>query len=106
MSAFSKYCEREINIMGTHGEIKGNMRTNEITYYDFISKNEVTYHISTTEEGHRGSDYSMICDFIQLLNGNSEKNKTDVSISVESHLLAIYAELSRKCGGKSICIKD
>lgn len=106
MSAFSKYCEREINIMGTHGEIKGNMRTNEITYYDFISKNEVTYHISTTEEGHGGSDYSMICDFVQLLNGNSEKNKTDVSISVESHLLAIYAELSRKCGGKSICIKD
>lgn len=105
MSAFSFNCEREIDIMGTHGEIKGNMRENKITLYDFISKNEVTYHISTVEEGHGGSDYSMICDFIQLLNGNNKKNKTDVSVSVESHLLSIYAEESRKNGGKVVCIK-
>lgn len=101
MCAFTEHCERIINIMGSHGQIVGNLEKSTLEISDFITGNHTLLHVHTPQGGHSGSDYSMMREFVLSVRGGKE-SKTSADESVESHLIALAAEESRLQGGKSI----
>lgn len=99
MSAFTETCSREINLMGTKGQIKGNMELGIIEYYDFVSGNKERIQVHAAEGGHSGSDTMMMKDFVHLVSTDGAgRSNTDASISLESHLMALAAEEARISG--------
>ena len=95
MTAFTNQCARRIRLMGTKGEIKGDMDAGIIELTDFVSGNQEKIQLHTPAKGHNGSDMSMMHDFVRMV-GEGKKGKTDASVSVESHLMALAAEEARK----------
>ena len=101
MSAFNKG-GRKIRIMGTKGEINDEMKDDHITFFDFATRE--TTEISITDAvldehisgGHGGGDRGIIRSFCQFLAGTYEGNSiTDISTSIENHLVTFAAEKSR-----------
>lgn len=95
MTAFTNQCARRIRLMGTKGEIKGDMDAGIIELTDFVSGNQEKIQLHTPAKGHNGSDMSMMHDFVRMV-GEGKKGKTDASVSGESHLMALAAEAARK----------
>ena len=95
MTAFTNQCARRIRLMGTKGEIKGDMDAGIIELTDFVSGNQEKIQLHTPAKWHNGSDMSMMHDFVRMV-GEGKKGKTDASVSVESHLMALAAEEARK----------
>ena len=98
MSAFSTRCSRVINIMGTKGQIKGNMEDGIIEIDHFVTGEKVTIQLNTSPKGHSGSDTNMMADFVKLVAGDASCGKSSAEISVASHLIALAAEKSRVTG--------
>lgn len=103
MCAFSNKCERIINIMGTKGQIRGNMEENTIEVVDFVTGRTTKIELHVPATGHSGSDVSMMKDFVSLvaLDGNNEC-KSSALEAIQSHLIALAAEESRLYKGKVI----
>lgn len=104
MSAFTEKCERMINIMGTRGQIRGNMEDNTIEYWDFASGEHQTFQLRVPSGNHSGSDVSMMKDFVKLIASGAVQSRTSADASVESHLMALAAEESRRLGGQLITL--
>jgi hypothetical protein len=90
---------RQYHIMCTDGEIEADDRTNTLTIRRFpvngLAPEQVEVrHIETSAVGHGGSDIVMMEDF--FLRGGAERSS--VSRSVESHLMALAAEEARVTG--------
>lgn len=105
MCAFTEHCERIINVMGSCGQIRGNMESSTLEINDFASGNHTTLHVHTPAGGHSGSDAAMMRDFLQTLHCGGG-SKTSADASVESHLIALAAEESRLRGGEAIDMKE
>ncbi|KQL52588.1 oxidoreductase [Heyndrickxia shackletonii] len=107
MCGFTRIQTRRVQVMGTKGEIIGNMEDNEISIYDFLTKQETVIKLHEPVGGHGGGDTAIVKNFI-----NEVKNYTDgqslssASVSLQSHLMAFAAEDSRLQKGKSIELKD
>lgn len=103
MCAFTNNCERVINIMGTKGQIKGNMEENTIEIIDFVTGNKIEISLHTPATGHSGSDVAMMKEFVSLVksDGNA-KCKSNAIEAIQSHLIALAAEESRVQQGKVI----
>ena len=100
MCAFTNKCERIINLMGTKGQIRGNMEENEIVVEDFATGKTTKIVVKVPKGGHSGSDVSMMKEFVNLVaTGGTAKSVSAASESVESHLMALAAEESREHGG-------
>lgn len=100
MCAFTNKCERIINLMGTKGQIRGNMEENEIILQDFASGNTTKIEVKIPKGGHSGSDVAMMKEFVNLVaTGGTAKSVSAASESVESHLMALAAEESREHNG-------
>lgn len=95
---------RRIRLMGTRGEMKGDMEQGTIEIADFTSGMTETIRLHTSTKGHGGSDMSMTRDFVRMI-GEGKQGKTDAAVSVESHLMALAAEESR-VEGRSIDFSD
>ena len=107
MSAFGENCERIINVMGSKGQIKGNMESNTLELYDFASGLKSTLVVRIPEGGsHSGSDVSMMREFVELVAGGATDSKTGAAASVESHLATLAAEESRIHGGMPIDVDE
>ncbi len=103
MSAFGENCERIINVMGSRGQIKGDMESNTLEVYDFASGLKSTLVVRIPEGGsHSGSDVSMMREFVELVANGATDSKTGAAASVESHLATLAAEESRLQGGMPI----
>ncbi|MBP3388864.1 MAG: Gfo/Idh/MocA family oxidoreductase [Clostridia bacterium] len=90
---------RQFHIMCTEGEIEADDRTNTLTVRRFpvngaAPEQVEVRHIETSSIGHGGSDLVMMEDF--FLRGGAERSS--VTRSVESHLMALAAEESRVTG--------
>ena len=94
MTAFTNQCARRIRLMGTKGEIKGDMEAGIIEVTEFVSGTKEIIKLHTPTKGHSGSDMSMMKDFVRMV-GEGKRGKTNADISVESHLMALAAEESR-----------
>ncbi len=104
MSAFNKG-GRRIRIMGTRGELDGDMRGEYVTFYDLEAKKTEQIPIvnAVTDEsikgGHGGGDQGIMRAFCQYLSGTYEGNAiTDIATSVENHLVTFAAEEARLHG--------
>lgn len=95
---------RSIKIMGTMGEIVGDMSANTITVTVFGQK-PVTTDVRTLAKdfsGHGGGDNRLVQDLLNLEEGNSGEALTSIEKSMESHYMAFAAEYSRLHHGESV----
>lgn len=108
MCAFTNSDGRQIKVMGTMGDIIGNIDTHMITVQAFGQEPQV---IDTTKlaedlnglDGHEGGDNMLMVSLNQAMHeikaGKPVKTLTAIEDSVQSHTMALAAEFSRVNGG-------
>lgn len=105
MEAFTSYDGRRTRVMGSMGDIVGDMTTFTIT--DFRTKKSMVYDSGNFEEaasvklsgGHGGGDWRLLRDWIQAISQQNPNLLTStIDASIESHLMGFMAEQSRKTG--------
>jgi predicted dehydrogenase len=96
MSAFTHRTERDMRLMGTNGEIFANFEDDEIEIHNFITGLVIKQKVWRPNSGHGGADEIIMRDFVNLVQSNgNEKGLSDISISVQSHVMAFASEISR-----------
>lgn len=99
MNGFNK-AGRYIHIMGTKGEIRGAMDdSTPITIYDLATNETTVIPIQSKDgimSGHGGGDNGIVESFYDYIaNGEKGISISDISTSVENHLIVFAAEKSR-----------
>lgn len=103
MSAFSPEIYRTLQVMGTLGQIEGDMRTNRVTTSVFGQTPRTVDTASGGEYGgHGGGDIRMFDALLALVSGGTGAALSSIERSVESHLACFAAERSRRNGGASV----
>lgn len=103
MCGFTREQTRMIQVMGTKGEIRGNMEKNEISIYDFLSKQETIVKFPAPVGGHGGGDFGIVRSFLDDVKHHGHRESlSSASVSIRSHLMAFAAEDSRLNKGESI----
>jgi len=92
MEAFVSYEGRRTRIMGSLGDVTGDMESFTLTSF----KNSKRLRWSMKTDAHGGGDHAMVRDWVQAV-GQQDASLLSSSIaeSVESHLMAFAAERSR-----------
>jgi len=111
MSAFT-HMHRNIRIMGTKGEIWGNMEQNTIHKFDFatnriteVSASDAALGISHAD-GHGGGDAGVVNALYRYLTGQvGPESLSELGISARNHMIAFAAEKSRT-EGRVICMDE
>lgn len=87
MLGFTREQSRMVQIMGTKGEIRGNMEENSISIYDFLTKQETIIKFDHPVGGHGGGDNGIVRSFLRAIDstGNDE-NISSAAVSLRSHL--------------------
>lgn len=95
MEAFTSYHGRRTRIMGSHGDIVGDMKS--FTYTNFLSGDKTVWSMET--DGHGGGDWNLVADWVQAI-AKQDKSllSSTIDASVESHLMGFAAEKSRLGG--------
>ncbi|WP_223589530.1 Gfo/Idh/MocA family protein [Neobacillus bataviensis] len=107
MCGFTREQTRIVQIMGTKGEIRGNMEENSISIFDFLTKQETVIKFDNPIGGHGGGDSGIMRTFLREIQyGNKQESVSSAFASVRSHLMAFAAEESRLNQGQSIKIDD
>ncbi len=107
MSAFTSFGGRTIKVMGTMGDLWGDMHYNRIRICEFGKEEELIDlgHIEKDFAGHGGGDRGLILSFLDYMEGKPADNTiTTLETSIESHLAALAAEESRLKNGLPIDI--
>ena len=95
MEAFTSYHGRRTRIMGSHGDIVGDMSRFEHT--DFLTGEKTVWEQKT--DGHGGGDWNLVSDWIQAVAAQDSSLLTStIAASIESHVMGFAAEVSRKEG--------
>ncbi len=95
MEAFTSYHGRRTRIMGSHGDVVGDMQKFEHT--DFLTGQKTVWEQET--DGHGGGDWNLVSDWIQAVAAQDSSLLTStIAASIESHLMGFAAEISRKEG--------
>ena len=103
LSGFTNRMTRTLKIMCERGEIRASEFENEIEITRFAANavdrsDSLVIHPEATTSGHGGGDSQIVEDFIALLEGRSAGALSEISRSVESHMMACAAEESRVSG--------
>lgn len=101
MSSFNEG-GRYIRVMGTEGEIYGDMDKNTIDYYSFktrtheiINPNDQKLTGSITD-GHGGGDKGIVEDLYEYMVGEADESSlSEIKISTQNHLIVFAAEEAR-----------
>ena len=108
MTAFTYESGRKYTFHGTAGEIRLDEDRDLLCVMPFGQSREDIRISDLVEEmssfGHGGGDYGLIQAFYKILTGKGPSD-TALERSVESHLLALAAEQSRK-SGKVVFLHD
>jgi predicted dehydrogenase len=100
MSAFTPDIYRTIQVMGTLGQIDGDIRNSKLKLSVFGREpREIKAANSKELGGHGGGDERMFDRFVKLVEGETEVSPSSIENSVESHLACFAAERSRLNGG-------
>ncbi len=92
MEAFTSYHGRKTRVMGSHGDIVGDMSS--FTYTDFRTGKSEEW--SMTTDGHGGGDWKLVADWIQAVSQKDARLlSSTIDDSIESHLMGFMAEKSR-----------
>ncbi|WP_181307824.1 Gfo/Idh/MocA family protein [Rufibacter sp. XAAS-G3-1] len=103
MEAFTSYHDRRTRIMGSMGDMVGDMT--ELVVTDFRTRKSTTF-VPKAEDvegyknsGHGGGDWLLVKDFVQAVAQQNAKVLTStIDESIESHIMGFMAEESRKKG--------
>lgn len=115
MSGLTQTGGRRVQIMGTQGEILGNMDEGKFTLYRYATGEKLEIHCSMGgdgqggADGHGGGDERMVNSFLKNVNrfdSNPSYGLTSATASLQSHLMAFAAEHSRLHGGQAVKIAD
>ncbi len=103
LSGFTNKMSRTIKIMCEDGEIRGDDNANIIEVTKFASNYVEEYrqkviHTEVVTGGHGGGDTLLMEDFLKLIGESKTEGRSSVRQSVESHIMAYAAELSRTTG--------
>lgn len=92
MEAHVSYEGRRTRIMGSAGDITGDMETFVLT--DFKTRKQTSWKMKT--DSHGGGDHRLIRDWLQAV-AQQDKSllSSTIDVSIESHLIALAAEKSR-----------
>ncbi len=104
MTAFTERCCRTIKITGAQGELEGSLEDRVIRLRRFGQPEEVIdlNQSGGSFAGHGGGDEGLMDDLCRLIASGSTESLTGVSQSVESHVMALAAEASRREGGRTV----
>src|SRR5688572_7605543 len=92
MEAFVSYEGRRTRIMGSMGDITGDMESFTLT--TFKTGKRTTWSMKT--DAHGGGDHSLVKDWIQAVGQQDPALlSSSIDVSVESHIMAFAAERSR-----------
>ncbi len=103
LSGFTHSISRTIKLMGSRGEIRGDMEKNQVEVYHFATGAVRTIDTSAAKEGHvghGGGDEGLMEEFVQSLERavfgtEKEQMTSSARISAESHKVAFAAERAR-----------
>jgi predicted dehydrogenase len=96
MEAFTSYAGRRTRVMGSMGDIVGDMETFTLT--DFRT-NKSTVYDNSSGDGHGGGDWRLVRDWLQAVSQrNPDLLTSTIDASIESHVMGFMAEKSRKTG--------
>lgn len=107
MSAFNNG-GRTIKIMGTRGEILGDMNAKRVEITVFGQETEVVdiSKLSNDFSGHGGGDNRLVLDLLDMVEGKDGQALTSIEKSVESHYMALAAEYSRLHHGQVMDVAE
>ena len=103
MEAFTSYHGRRTRIMGSHGDITGDMT--EFTHTEFLTGKVTKWDVTIDENknsgyqgsGHGGGDWGLVTDWINAVKKQDPNLLTStIDASVESHIMGFMAEKSRE----------
>ncbi|GIP29833.1 oxidoreductase [Paenibacillus sp. J23TS9] len=109
LSSFTEHEVRRVRIMGTKGEIYGDMEEGTYTLNRFETGEQVEFHCGVAGDGHGGGDDRMVAEFLQNVRENENDTVsalTSATASLQSHLIAFAAEESRFLGGMTVKLSD
>ncbi|MBL7840933.1 MAG: Gfo/Idh/MocA family oxidoreductase [Cyclobacteriaceae bacterium] len=93
MEAFTSYGGRRTRVMGSHGDIVGDMNSFTITNF----KSGKTEEWKETTDGHGGGDWRLAGNWVQAVaQRNPALLTSTIDQSIESHVMGFMAEESRK----------
>lgn len=93
MEAFTSYEGRRTRVMGSHGDIVGDMYSFTITNFKSGKKEEW----KETTDGHGGGDWRLAENWVQAVaQRNPSLLTSTIDQSIESHVMGFMAEESRK----------
>ncbi|HEY4651120.1 MAG TPA: Gfo/Idh/MocA family oxidoreductase [Pontibacter sp.] len=101
MEAFTSYARRRTRVMGSMGDMVGDM--DELVVTDFRTGKELKL-VPRAEDvdgyknsGHGGGDWLLVRDFVQAVSQqNPDLLTSTIDASIESHIMGFMAEESRK----------
>lgn len=101
MEAFTSYAGRRTRIMGSMGDMVGDMTELVITDFRTNKQTKLVPKAEDVDEyrnsGHGGGDWLLANDFVQAVSQQNPKLLTStIDESIESHIMAFMAEESRK----------
>src|SRR5699024_10665739 len=103
MCGFTRDQTRIVQIMGTKCEIRGNMEDNQISVYDFLTKQEFAIKFDTPSSCHGRGDEGVVRTFLRTIDQKGKGGDiSSAAVSLRSHLMAFAAEESRLTKGRSI----
>ena len=106
--AFTAQGGREIHLMGTKGDIYGDLARRTIEIHPFGGEVQ-TLDLRTPGDafGHGGGDEGIVRDLLSLLRGEEgdSTRMTTLTRSIESHLVCEAAEASRLRNGEAVEVK-
>lgn len=107
MIGFSADGGRQTHVYGTEGEVYLDEQARTITLQRFGEKKQVVGFdsLATDFSGHGGGDKVMLKEFLDCVRTGKKTFNSDITRSVDSHLMCFAAEQSRKNGGMPIEIK-
>jgi hypothetical protein len=101
MEAFTSYAGRRTRIMGSMGDMVGDMTELVVTDFRTEKQTKLVPKAQDVDEyrnsGHGGGDWLLANDFVQAVSQQNPKLLTStIDESIESHIMAFMAEESRK----------
>jgi predicted dehydrogenase len=92
MEAFTSYSGRRTRVMGSMGDIVGDMSAFTLT--DFRTRKKTEWRQPT--DGHGGGDFRLVADWVQAVARQDASLLTStIAQSIESHIMGFMAERSR-----------
>ena len=93
MEAFTSYEGRRTRVMGSLGDVVGDMTS--FTMTDFLTGKKTEWKQDT--DGHGGGDWRLVTDWINAISKRDPSLLTStIDASIESHVMGFMAEESRK----------